>query len=78
MVFTWTISKIGLLLNLGIQSLEKVIYYASFIVTDVDESLKEATIEQVKAEYKSKLKSIDNEHNNQLKKNKEERVQRLM
>ncbi len=66
-------SKIGLLLNLGIQSLEKVIYYASFIVTDVDESLKEATIEQIKVEYKSKLKSIDNEHNNQLKKIKEEK-----
>ena len=60
-------SKIGLLLNLGIQSLEKVIYYASFIVTDVDEALKEATIEQIKAEYKSKIKSIDNEINNQLK-----------
>jgi len=61
-------SKIGLLLNLGIQSLEKVIYYASFIVTDVDEALKETTISQVKAEYKSKLKSIDNEYNVQLKK----------
>ncbi len=66
-------SKIGLLLNLGIQSLEKVIYYASFIVTDVDESLKEATIEQIKVEYKSKTKSIDNEYNNQLKKIKEEK-----
>ncbi|NLZ74613.1 DNA-directed RNA polymerase subunit beta' [Candidatus Falkowbacteria bacterium] len=64
-------SKIGLLLNLGIQSLEKVIYYASFIVTDVDETLKEATIEQIKAEYKSKLKSIENDYNNQLKKIKE-------
>jgi len=61
-------SKIGLLLNLGIQSLEKVIYYANFIVTDVDETLKEATIEQIKAEYKSKVKSIDNEFNNLLKK----------
>ena len=66
-------SKIGLLLNLGIQSLEKVIYYASFIVTDVDESLKEATIEQIKSEYKSKVKGIDNEYNNQLKKIKEEK-----
>jgi len=65
-------SKIGLLLNLGIQSLEKVIYYASFIVTDVDEALKETTINQIKQEYKSKLKNIDNEYNNQLKKNKEE------
>jgi len=63
-------SKIGLLLNLGIQSLEKVIYYASFIVTDVDENLKEVTLNQVKAEYKSKLKSIDNEFNVQLKKAK--------
>jgi len=66
-------SKIGLLLNLGIQSLEKVIYYASFIVTDVDEALKESTIEQIKAEYKSKVKSIDNDLNNQLKKIKEEK-----
>jgi len=65
-------SKIGLLLNLGIQSLEKVIYYASFIVIDVDENLKEAAINQIKAEYKSKLKSFENEYNNQLKKAKEE------
>jgi len=65
-------SKIGLLLNLGIQSLEKVIYYASFIVTDVDETLKDATIEQIKSEYKSKVKSIDNDYNNQIKKIKED------
>lgn len=54
-------SKIGLLLNLGIQSLEKVIYFASFIVTDVDEALKEAAIEQIKSEHKSKRKSIESE-----------------
>ncbi len=60
-------SKIGLLLNIGVQSLEKVIYYASFIVTDVDESLKEATIEQIKSEYKAKIKSIENDFKNRLK-----------
>jgi len=65
-------SKIGLLLNLGIQSLEKVIYYASFVVIDVDENLKEAAINQIKSEYKSKIKSFENEYNNQLKKEKEE------
>ncbi|MFA6416608.1 MAG: DNA-directed RNA polymerase subunit beta' [Patescibacteria group bacterium] len=64
-------SKIGLLLNLGIQSLEKVIYYASFIVTDVDENLKEVTINQIKAEYKSKVKGFENEYNNELKKIKD-------
>lgn len=60
-------SKIGLLLNLGIQSLEKVIYFASFIVTEVDEDLKEATIEQIKQEYKSKKKSIENDFNHKVK-----------
>jgi DNA-directed RNA polymerase subunit beta' len=60
-------SKIGLLLGLGIQSLEKVIYFASFIVTAVDEDLKEATIEQIKQEYKSKKKSIENDYTHQLK-----------
>ncbi|MFA5109153.1 MAG: DNA-directed RNA polymerase subunit beta' [Patescibacteria group bacterium] len=65
-------SKIGLLLNLGIQSLEKVIYYASFIVTEVDENLKTVTIESIKTEYKSKIKNIDNDYNNQIKKIKEE------
>ena len=60
-------SKIGLLLNLGIQSLEKVIYFASFIITAVDEDLKEATIEQIKQEYKSKKKSIENDYQHQLK-----------
>lgn len=60
-------SKIGLLLNLGIQSLEKVIYYASFIVTDVDENLKDLAVSQVKAEYKSKLKGYESEYNNKVK-----------
>ncbi len=60
-------SKIGLLLNLGIQSLEKVIYFASFIITAVDEDLKEATIEQIKQEYKSKKKSIENDYHRDLK-----------
>jgi len=61
-------SKIGLLLGLGIQSLEKVIYFASFIVTSVDEGMKEAAIEQVKAEYKSKKKSIESEYIQKTKK----------
>jgi DNA-directed RNA polymerase subunit beta' len=65
-------SKIGLLLNLGIQSLEKVIYFASFIVIDVDENLKEATISQVKQEHKTKKKSIENDYNQAIKKLKKD------
>ncbi|MFH1522901.1 MAG: DNA-directed RNA polymerase subunit beta' [Patescibacteria group bacterium] len=59
-------SKIGLILDLSMQSLERVIYFASFIITDVDEDLKNATIEQIKGEYKSKKKSIDSEFNRQV------------
>ncbi|MBN1585438.1 DNA-directed RNA polymerase subunit beta' [Candidatus Uhrbacteria bacterium] len=55
-------SKIGLILDLSVQNLEKVIYFANFIVTDVDEDLKRETIEQVRNEYKSKKKQIENEY----------------
>ncbi len=65
-------SKIGLLLNLGIQSLEKVIYFANFIVTDVDENLKETAISQVRQEHKLKKKSIENDFNQAVKKFKKE------
>ncbi|MFA4845384.1 MAG: DNA-directed RNA polymerase subunit beta', partial [Patescibacteria group bacterium] len=54
-------SKIGTILDLSIQNLEKIIYFASFLVTDVNEVAKEATIEQVKQERKSKTKMIEGE-----------------
>jgi DNA-directed RNA polymerase subunit beta' len=54
-------SKIGLILGLSMQALEKVVYFASFIITDVDEDLKAATVEQIKQEYKTKKKSINDE-----------------
>ncbi|OGF25175.1 DNA-directed RNA polymerase subunit beta' [Candidatus Falkowbacteria bacterium RIFOXYB2_FULL_47_14] len=54
-------SKVGLLLGLSMQALEKVVYFASFIVTAVNEELKEATIEQINTEYKQKKKAIESE-----------------
>ncbi|MDP2631637.1 MAG: DNA-directed RNA polymerase subunit beta' [Candidatus Uhrbacteria bacterium] len=54
-------SKIGTVLDMGVQALEKVIYFSNFIVTDVDEVALQQTIEQVKAEYKSKKKMIEGE-----------------
>ncbi|PWB38814.1 MAG: DNA-directed RNA polymerase subunit beta' [Parcubacteria group bacterium] len=56
-------SKIGLVLDLSIQSLEKIIYFASFIVTHVDEPARQETMDQIKAELRSKRKQIDNEFN---------------
>jgi len=60
-------SKIGLLLDLSMQSMEKVVYFASFIITAVDEDLKNSTIEQIKNEFKQKKKQIENEFSRQMK-----------
>ncbi|MFA5813436.1 MAG: DNA-directed RNA polymerase subunit beta' [Patescibacteria group bacterium] len=54
-------SKIGLLLNLSIQSIEKVVYFASFIITRVNEEGKKEAQEALKKEYKSKKKQIESE-----------------
>ena len=56
-------SKIGLVLDLGVQALEKVIYFASFVITHVDEAARKETIEQIQTELKTKRKQIDNEFN---------------
>jgi len=59
-------SKIGLILDLSMQSLEKVVYFASFIITDVNEELKNDTIEQIKEEFKSKKKNIEGDYGRQV------------
>lgn len=59
-------SKIGLVLDMSVQNLEKVVYFANFIVTTVNEELKQQTIDQVKQEYKGKKKSIESEVNQQI------------
>ena len=54
-------SKIGTVLDLSIQNLEKVIYFASFLITDINQDAKDQTLEQVKQELKSKQKMIEGE-----------------
>ncbi|MFH1412542.1 MAG: DNA-directed RNA polymerase subunit beta' [bacterium] len=68
-------SKIGLALNLSVQALEKVVYFASFVITEVNEDLKEATLDQIKSEFKSKKKGLDSELNNQVKQIKAKKSQ---
>ncbi len=59
-------SKVGLILDLSIQSLEKVIYFASFIITKVDEDGKKQTHELLRQEYKSKKKQITKEFDKKI------------
>ncbi len=60
-------SKIGTVLDLSVQALEKVIYFAAFILTDVNEELRVNTLEQLRAEYKGKRKSIEADFDRDMK-----------
>jgi DNA-directed RNA polymerase subunit beta' len=51
-------SRIALILNQTLTDVEKVVYYSSYIITEVDENLKKDYIKQVEAEYKHKLNDL--------------------
>src|SRR5437762_12217860 len=50
-------SKISILLNVSVSDLEKVVYFAGYIITKVHEEDKEAIIQGLDREYKAKLKN---------------------
>ena len=51
-------SKIGLILGMSAQELEKVIYFASYLVVKVDEMARKTALDEVEKEYKQKLKNL--------------------
>jgi len=61
-------SKLSLLLDISVPKLEKVIYYAAFIVTSVDEDNKKRSIANLDKEYKS----LNLDEDGSLKDKKEE------
>ncbi len=58
-------SKIGLVLDISVQSLEKVVYFANFIITKVDEELRQESLKQIENEFKQKKKQIEANYENQ-------------
>ncbi len=50
-------SKIGLLLDVSAQKLEKVVYYASFIVTSVNAENRKRVLAELESEFKSRKKT---------------------
>jgi DNA-directed RNA polymerase subunit beta' len=58
-------SVLGLLLNLTVAELEKVIYFASFIILDVNEELRLQALEDLEAEYKE-AKEVEGEDEAEL------------
>src|ERR1051326_181048 len=55
-------SRLGLILDLGVQELEKVVYFASYIITQVDEEARTNTVEQIEREFKAKKKQIEDKY----------------
>lgn len=52
-------SRLGLILDLSVQELEKVVYFAAYIIVSVDEDARAMTLEQIEREFKNKKKEID-------------------
>jgi DNA-directed RNA polymerase subunit beta' len=61
-------SRMSILLNIPVGDLEKVIYFAGYIVTNVHEEEKESLIKNLESEFKAKVKSAaDEESKDKLK-----------
>jgi DNA-directed RNA polymerase subunit beta' len=54
-------SRMGLVLNTPVSKLEKVIYFASYIITEVHEEAKENVLKELQREYKARIKTFDND-----------------
>lgn len=57
-----TPSPISLILNIGVRDLERVVYFANFVVTEVDEKAKTEAIKEIEAEFKTRRKDILEKH----------------
>ena len=56
----------GALLDIPMQQLEKIIYFAGYIVVKVDEAAKKKVLEDIDKEYKTKIKSQKGRKNKEL------------
>ncbi len=54
-------SRIGLILGMTTADLEKVVYFAGYIVTKVNESERESFLKELDGEYKSKVKTAQDD-----------------
>ncbi len=59
-------SRLGLILDLGVQELERCVYFAAYIITSVDEEARLSTLEQIENEFKAKKKEIETRYESLL------------
>ncbi len=70
-------SKVGLMLDMSVQTLEKVVYFANFVITEVNDELKEQTLKQIDDEAGQKKNMIKGEFSNQVSNLKQKKQQAL-
>ena len=64
-------SKIGLILDMSVSDLEKVIYFAGYIITFVDKKAQEEALGDIEREYKMKIKKANKPELTRLKEAKD-------
>src|SRR3989338_7619326 len=66
-----TPSRIGLLLDLPVKTLEQIVYFAAYIVISTDEASKGQTEKELQQEFEARKNQIKREHDDALKNLKE-------
>ncbi|OHA62440.1 MAG: DNA-directed RNA polymerase subunit beta' [Candidatus Wildermuthbacteria bacterium RIFCSPHIGHO2_01_FULL_45_20] len=70
-------SRMGLVLDIPAQSLERVIYFAAYIVTKVDEEARKNLLEQIDQEWRQKSKGKEDKEKEALKEARDRARQEL-
>lgn len=78
-----TPSRVGLLLNLSVNDIEKILYYVKYVVTAIDEKQKKSVITNLDKDYNNKVNELDKIYEKEKKnltkenKGKKEKDQKL-
>ncbi len=70
-------SKMGLILDKSFQELEKVIYFAGYIITKINEEDRKKVIREIDKEYKTKIKNQNPKVKTQLKGQRDESIREV-
>lgn len=70
-------SQIGLFIDIPVQQLERIIYYASYIITSVDEEAKKEAEKRIQEEFKRKQKEISGQERKRLEERKNIEIDHL-
>ena len=70
-------SKMGLILDRSVQELERVIYFAGYVVTKINQDERKKVIEEIKKEYKQKIKDLTNAERVSLKGQRDRTIRQI-